>query len=54
VRVAGGKEDERRLTASFDMKPSYLFEQSRRFRNLKVWMKFQTLRQPSDWRLDRQ
>lgn len=49
--------DERRLTASFGMKPSYLtdeldqageryqyyvhgFEQSRRFRSLKVWMSF--------------
>ncbi|HEV2276646.1 MAG TPA: aspartate aminotransferase family protein [Acidobacteriaceae bacterium] len=50
-------KDERRLTASFGMKPSYLtdemegadqryqyyvhgFEQSRRFRGLKVWMSF--------------
>jgi aromatic-L-amino-acid/L-tryptophan decarboxylase len=50
-------EDERRLTASFGIKPSYLtdeldsdnqryqyyvhgFEQSRRFRSLKVWMSF--------------
>jgi len=50
-------KDERRLTASFGMKPSYLtdeldkaneryqyyvhgFEQSRRFRSLKVWMSF--------------
>ncbi|HKO12495.1 MAG TPA: pyridoxal-dependent decarboxylase, partial [Acidobacteriaceae bacterium] len=50
-------QDERRLTASFGMKPAYLtdemqsadqryqyyvhgFEQSRRFRSLKVWMSF--------------
>jgi aromatic-L-amino-acid decarboxylase len=50
-------KDEKRLTASFGMKPSYLtdemdqakeryqyyvhgFEQSRRFRSLKVWMSF--------------
>jgi aromatic-L-amino-acid decarboxylase len=50
-------KDERRLTASFGMRPSYLtdefdpaneryqyyvhgFEQSRRFRSLKVWMSF--------------
>ena len=50
-------KDDRRLTASFGMKPSYLtdeldraneryqyyvhsFEQSRRFRGLKVWMSF--------------
>ena len=50
-------KDERRLTVSFGMKPSYLtdemdrgnqryqyyvhgFEQSRRFRGLKVWMSF--------------
>ncbi|MGD1024601.1 MAG: pyridoxal-dependent decarboxylase [Candidatus Sulfotelmatobacter sp.] len=50
-------KDQRRLTASFGMKPSYLtdefdqeneryqyyvhgFEQSRRFRSLKVWMSF--------------
>ncbi|HZU41461.1 MAG TPA: pyridoxal-dependent decarboxylase [Terriglobales bacterium] len=50
-------KDERRLTASFGMKPAYLtdefdeaneryqyyvhgFEQSRRFRSLKVWMSF--------------
>jgi aromatic-L-amino-acid/L-tryptophan decarboxylase len=50
-------QDDRRLTASFGMKPSYLtdeldraneryqyyvhsFEQSRRFRGLKVWMSF--------------
>ena len=53
-------KNEKRLTASFGMKPSYLtdemdqtgerdqyyvhgFEQSRRFRSLKVWMNFQAL-----------
>ncbi|HYL13872.1 MAG TPA: pyridoxal-dependent decarboxylase [Terriglobales bacterium] len=61
-------KDERRLTASFGMKPSYLtdeldhakeryqyyvhgFEQSRRFRGLKVWMSFKRYgaRQIGDW-----
>jgi aromatic-L-amino-acid decarboxylase len=61
-------KDERRLTASFGMKPSYLtdeldqageryqyyvhgFEQSRRFRSLKVWMSFRRYgsRQIGDW-----
>ena len=61
-------KDERRLTASFGMKPSYLtdeldpageryqyyvhgFEQSRRFRSLKVWMSFKPYgsRQIGDW-----
>jgi glutamate/tyrosine decarboxylase-like PLP-dependent enzyme len=61
-------KDERRLTASFGMKPSYLtdeldpageryqyyvhgFEQSRRFRSLKVWMNFKRYgsRQIGDW-----
>jgi aromatic-L-amino-acid decarboxylase len=61
-------KDERRLTASFGMKPSYLtdeldpageryqyyvhgFEQSRRFRSLKVWMSFKRYgsRQIGDW-----
>lgn len=60
--------DERRLTASFGMKPSYLtdefdqagdryqyyvhgFEQSRRFRSLKVWMSFKRYgsRQIGSW-----
>lgn len=60
--------DERRLTASFGMKPSYLtdeldqageryqyyvhgFEQSRRFRSLKVWMSFKRYgtRQIGEW-----
>jgi len=60
--------DERRLTASFGMKPSYLtddldhakeryqyyvhgFEQSRRFRGLKVWMSFKRYgaRQIGEW-----
>jgi aromatic-L-amino-acid/L-tryptophan decarboxylase len=61
-------KDERRLTASFGMKPSYLtdeldhakeryqyyvhgFEQSRRFRGLKVWMSFKRYgaRQIGEW-----
>ncbi|HLJ79433.1 MAG TPA: aspartate aminotransferase family protein [Acidobacteriaceae bacterium] len=61
-------KDERRLTASFGMKPSYLtdemegadqryqyyvhgFEQSRRFRGLKVWMSFKRYgtQQIGDW-----
>jgi glutamate/tyrosine decarboxylase-like PLP-dependent enzyme len=61
-------KDERRLTASFGIKPSYLtdeldqaderyqyyvhgFEQSRRFRSLKVWMSFKRYgtRQIGDW-----
>src|SRR5207302_10610273 len=61
-------KDERRLAASFGMKPSYLtdeldhatqryqyyvhgFEQSRRFRGLKVWMSFKPYgaRQIGDW-----
>jgi len=61
-------KDERRLAASFGMKPSYLtdeldhakqryqyyvhgFEQSRRFRGLKVWMSFKRYgaRQIGDW-----
>jgi glutamate/tyrosine decarboxylase-like PLP-dependent enzyme len=61
-------KDERRLTASFGMKPSYLtdefdrederyqyyvhgFEQSRRFRSLKVWMSFKRYgtRQIGEW-----
>ncbi len=61
-------KDQRRLTASFGMKPSYLtdefdqdneryqyyvhgFEQSRRFRSLKVWMSFKRYgaRQIGDW-----
>jgi|SRR5579863_1470579 len=61
-------KDERRLTASFGMKPSYLtdeldqaneryqyyvhsFEQSRRFRSLKVWMTFKRYgaRQIGEW-----
>jgi glutamate/tyrosine decarboxylase-like PLP-dependent enzyme len=61
-------KDERRLTASFGRKPSYLtdeldqageryqyyvhgFEQSRRFRSLKVWMSFRRYgsRQIGDW-----
>jgi glutamate/tyrosine decarboxylase-like PLP-dependent enzyme len=61
-------KDQRRLTASFGMKPSYLtdelddaderyqyyvhgFEQSRRFRGLKVWMSFQRYgsRQIGEW-----
>jgi aromatic-L-amino-acid decarboxylase len=60
--------DQRRLTASFGMKPSYLtdeldqdneryqyyvhgFEQSRRFRSLKVWMSFKRYgaRQIGEW-----
>jgi aromatic-L-amino-acid/L-tryptophan decarboxylase len=60
--------DERRLTASFGMKPAYLtdeldaageryqyyvhgFEQSRRFRSLKVWMSFKRYgaRQIGEW-----
>ena len=61
-------KDQRRLTASFGIKPSYLtdefdlaneryqyyvhgFEQSRRFRSLKVWMSFKRYgaRQIGDW-----
>ena len=61
-------KDERRLTASFGIKPSYLtdefdraderyqyyvhgFEQSRRFRGLKVWMSFKRYgaRQIGEW-----
>jgi L-2,4-diaminobutyrate decarboxylase len=61
-------KDEKRLTASFGMKPSYLtdeldkaneryqyyvhgFEQSRRFRSLKVWMSFKRYgaRQIGEW-----
>jgi aromatic-L-amino-acid/L-tryptophan decarboxylase len=61
-------KEERRLTASFGMKPAYLtdefdeaneryqyyvhgFEQSRRFRSLKVWMSFKRYgtRQIGDW-----
>src|SRR5215472_3043426 len=61
-------QDERRLTASFGIKPSYLtdeldqdseryqyyvhgFEQSRRFRSLKVWMSFKRYgaRQIGEW-----
>jgi glutamate/tyrosine decarboxylase-like PLP-dependent enzyme len=61
-------KDQRRLTASFGIKPSYLtdefdqtseryefyvhgFEQSRRFRGLKVWMSFKRYgaRQIGDW-----
>lgn len=61
-------KDERRLTVSFGMKPSYLtdemdrtneryqyyvhgFEQSRRFRGLKVWMSFKRYgsKQIGDW-----
>jgi aromatic-L-amino-acid decarboxylase len=61
-------KDERRLTASFGMKPSYLtdeldhakeryqyyvhgFEQSRRFRSLKIWMSFKRYgaRQIGEW-----
>jgi aromatic-L-amino-acid decarboxylase len=61
-------KDERRLTASFGIKPSYLtdeldqaderyqyyvhgFEQSRRFRSLKVWMSFKRYgtRQIGEW-----
>ena len=61
-------KDERRLTASFGMRPSYLtdefdpaneryqyyvhgFEQSRRFRGLKVWMSFKRYgaRQIGEW-----
>jgi aromatic-L-amino-acid decarboxylase len=61
-------KDERRLTASFGMKPAYLtdemegaeeryqyyvhgFEQSRRFRSLKVWMSFKRYgaRQIGEW-----
>ena len=61
-------KDERRLTSSFGIKPSYLtdeldqeneryqyyvhgFEQSRRFRSLKVWMSFKRYgaRQISEW-----
>jgi aromatic-L-amino-acid/L-tryptophan decarboxylase len=61
-------KDEKRLTASFGMKPSYLtdeldhakeryqyyvhgFEQSRRFRGLKVWMSFKRYgaRQIGEW-----
>jgi aromatic-L-amino-acid/L-tryptophan decarboxylase len=61
-------KDQRRLTASFGMKPSYLtdefdqaneryqyyvhgFEQSRRFRSLKVWMSFKRYgaRQIAGW-----
>lgn len=61
-------KDDRRLTASFGMKPSYLtdeldraneryqyyvhsFEQSRRFRGLKVWMSFKRYgaNQIGDW-----
>ncbi len=61
-------KDQRRLTASFGMRPAYLtdeldeageryqfyvhgFEQSRRFRGLKVWMSFKRYgaRQIGDW-----
>jgi aromatic-L-amino-acid/L-tryptophan decarboxylase len=61
-------KDEKRLTASFGMKPSYLtdemdltndryqyyvhgFEQSRRFRSLKIWMSFKRYgwRQIGSW-----
>jgi glutamate/tyrosine decarboxylase-like PLP-dependent enzyme len=61
-------KDEKRLTASFGMKPAYLtdemehandryqyyvhgFEQSRRFRSLKVWMSFKRYgaRQIGEW-----
>lgn len=61
-------KDQKRLTASFGIKPSYLtdeldeaneryqycvhgFEQSRRFRSLKVWMSFKRYgaRQIGDW-----
>ena len=61
-------KNERRLTASFGMRPAYLtdesdveneryqyyvhgFEQSRRFRSLKVWMSFKRygLRQIGEW-----
>jgi len=61
-------KDQRRLTASFGIKPSYLtdefdqaneryqyyvhgFEQSRRFRSLKVWMSFKRYgaRQIGEW-----
>ena len=61
-------KDEKRLTASFGMKPSYLtdeldkeneryqyyvhgFEQSRRFRSLKIWMSFKRYgaRQIGEW-----
>ncbi len=61
-------KDQRRLTASFGIKPSYLtdefdhaneryqyyvhgFEQSRRFRSLKVWMSFKRYgtRQIAEW-----
>ena len=61
-------KDQRRLTASFGMRPSYLtdeldqdneryqyyvhgFEQSRRFRSLKVWMSFKRYgaRQIGEW-----
>jgi len=61
-------KDDRRLTASFGIKPSYLtdefdraneryqyyvhgFEQSRRFRSLKVWMSFKRYgtRQIAEW-----
>jgi len=61
-------KDEKRLTASFGMQPSYLtdefdkrnerynyfvhsFEQSRRFRSLKVWMSFKRygLKQIGEW-----
>ncbi|HMK31042.1 MAG TPA: aminotransferase class I/II-fold pyridoxal phosphate-dependent enzyme [Terriglobales bacterium] len=61
-------KDERRLTASFGLKPAYLtdeldreseryqyyvhgFEQSRRFRSLKVWMSFKRYgaRQIGEW-----
>ena len=61
-------KEERRLTASFGLKPSYLtdefdkeneryqyyvhgFEQSRRFRSLKVWMSFKRYgtRQIAEW-----
>ena len=61
-------KDQRRLTASFSIKPSYLtdeldqaheryqyyvhgFEQSRRFRSLKVWMSFKRYgsRQIGEW-----
>jgi aromatic-L-amino-acid decarboxylase len=61
-------KDQRRLTASFGMKPSYLtdeldqaneryqyyvhgFEQSRRFRSLKIWMSFKRYgtRQIGEW-----
>ena len=64
-------KDDRRLTASFGIKPAYLtdeldraneryqyyvhgFEQSRRFRGLKVWMSFKRYGGKPDWGMDRQ